>query len=170
MRGGMEATVGPLPRPREAVPSRFASPGGAGNPSRKTSVLVPEGKHRAFLVRGFSIYHAPDTEGQPTSGAFLFAEHHIVELKGLNPRQTTLRGRGWLRNRCVSESCVYTGQHRRRKRFGRNSLRKRTVVSFFMAILSFRRTSPSLIRRWPFDTTLAQASDAANHCFREYRL
>jgi len=41
----------------------------------------------------------------------------MTGLKGQNPRQTTLWCRGWVRNRCVSESDVSTGQHRRRLAF-----------------------------------------------------
>ena len=49
-------------------------------------MLVPIGKPRAFLVRGFSLIDAPDTEAKPTSRAFLFAEHHMADLEGRNPR------------------------------------------------------------------------------------
>ena len=72
------------------------------------------GKPRIYRMRGFSLVHAPDTEANTDGRAFLFAKRHIVELKGRNPRQATLWCRGWVRNRCVSESYVWTGQHRRR--------------------------------------------------------
>ena len=65
---------------------------GSRYPSRKTSVLVPEGKPRTFKVRGFSLIHAPDTEAHTDGRAFLFAEYHTAESKGGNPRQTTSTG------------------------------------------------------------------------------
>ena len=65
--------------------------------------MGPIGKPRVYKIRGFSLIPRR-TEAKPTSRAFLFAEHHMTELRGKNPRQTTLRSRGWLRNRCVNES------------------------------------------------------------------
>ena len=60
-----------------------------GYPSRKTSVLVPRGKPRTSLVRGFSLIHAPDSEAVTDRRAFLFAEHDMAELTGKNPADPT---------------------------------------------------------------------------------
>ena len=54
----------------------------------------PVGKPRTFLVRGFSMIHAPDTEAITYGRAFLFAEHHRGELKGRNPRPPPLGAAG----------------------------------------------------------------------------
>ena len=45
-------------------------------------------------MRGFSMIHAPDSEANLPSRAFLFAEHHIGELKGKNPRPPHRRAAG----------------------------------------------------------------------------
>jgi len=80
---------------------------GAGVPvNEKTSELVPIGKPRTFLVRGFSMIRASDSEAHTDGRAFLFAEHHTEKRKGRNQRPPHVWGRGWLRNRCVSESSI----------------------------------------------------------------
>ena len=111
---------------------------GLGYPSRKTSVLVPEGKPRTFLVRGFSITHATDSEAYLPSRAFLVAEHHMTGLKGRNLRQATLWCREWLRNRCVSESFRLDGSAPEARRIGRNSLRRRTGALSSTVLWSLR--------------------------------
>ena len=73
-------------RPRKAVPSRFASLEGWGTRHVRRASWYHIGKPRTFLVRGFSMIHAPDTGANTYGRALLFAENHISELTGRNPR------------------------------------------------------------------------------------
>ena len=61
-------------RPRKAVPSRFASPGGAGVPVTKDERVGTKRQPRTLKVRGFSMIHATDTEASTDGRALLFAE------------------------------------------------------------------------------------------------
>ena len=56
--------------------------------------MVPEGKPRTRRVRGFSIIHASDSEAITDGRALVFAEDHVAEPKGKNPRPPYLRAAG----------------------------------------------------------------------------
>ena len=89
----------------KAVPSRFASPGGAhGTRHERRAYEGPIGKPRVYKMRGFSLI--PRRIEAITYGrAFLFAEYHTGELTCRNPRQTTLEvprvATQWVRERVL---------------------------------------------------------------------
>ena len=119
-----------LNRPRKGCSFSIRIAGrGWGDPSRKTSVLGIKRQAPHLIWCGASPYSTRLIPRQiPTVGRSCLRSITLGELEGRNPRQTTLWCRGWLRNRCVSESFRVDGSAPETQRIGRNSLRKRTAV------------------------------------------
>ena len=80
--------------------------------------------------------HASDSEAHTDGRALLFAEDHLAEPKGRNPRPRQLWAAGGFaieRERVFPSRRVSTGSA---QRIGRNRLRKRTVLMGFRVVLS----------------------------------